>query len=90
MYGSSFCIRTRNPLASSNIPIDALVNPLPIELTTPPVTNMCLVMTSFQQPPSALIPQDTGIVTILVCPDKCPYTHLLLSFPFYPPMTLAR
>src|SRR5438094_683136 len=44
MYGSSFCIRTFSPLPSSSIPIDALVSPLPNELTTPPVTKMNLVI----------------------------------------------
>ena len=44
MYGSSFCIRTRRPRCSSSMPIEALVSPLPSELTTPPVTKMCLVM----------------------------------------------
>ena len=37
-------IRTDRPLRSSSMPIDALVSPLPSELTTPPVTKMCLVM----------------------------------------------
>ncbi len=32
------------PRRSSSIPIDAEVSPLPRELTTPPVTKMCLVM----------------------------------------------
>ena len=44
MYGSSFCIRTERPRFSSSMPIDALVSPLPSELTTPPVTKMCLAM----------------------------------------------
>src|SRR5688572_14396612 len=44
MYGSSFCIRTRKPRRSRSMPIDALVSPLPRELTTPPVTKMCLVI----------------------------------------------
>ncbi len=41
MYGSSFCIRTERPRFSSSMPIDALVSPLPSELTTPPVTKIC-------------------------------------------------
>src|SRR5690348_4706264 len=45
IYGSSFCMRTRRPRFSSNRPIAAAVSPLPSELTTPPVTKMCLVMT---------------------------------------------
>src|SRR5262245_18638754 len=44
MYGSSFCIRTDRPRFSSSMPIEALVRPLPSELTTPPVTKMYLVM----------------------------------------------
>ena len=44
MYGSSFCIRTLSPRFSSSMPIEALVKPLPSELTTPPVTKMCFVM----------------------------------------------
>src|SRR6056297_1977496 len=44
MYGSNFCMRTRRPRCSSSIPIEALVSPLPKELTTPPVTKMCFVM----------------------------------------------
>src|SRR5215471_1957772 len=43
MYGSNFCSRTRRPRCSSNMPIDAQVRPLPRELTTPPVTKICLV-----------------------------------------------
>ena len=38
IYGSSFCMRTRSPRCSNNMPIEALVSPLPSELTTPPVT----------------------------------------------------
>src|SRR5262249_7526873 len=33
----------RRPRCSSNMPIEAEVSPLPRELTTPPVTKMCLV-----------------------------------------------
>src|SRR4029077_7913565 len=44
MYGSSFCMRTDSPRRSSNMPIEALVRPLPSELTTPPVTKICLVI----------------------------------------------
>lgn len=44
MYGSNFCMRTRRPRRSNNMPIEALVSPLPSELTTPPVTKMCFVM----------------------------------------------
>src|SRR5271154_6786915 len=44
MYGSSFCIRTLRPRCSSSMPIEALVSPLPSELTTPPVTKICLVI----------------------------------------------
>src|ERR1051326_3788589 len=44
MYGSNFCSRTRRPRRSSNNPIEALVIPLPRELTTPPVTKMCLAI----------------------------------------------
>src|SRR4051812_41677537 len=43
MYGSSFMCVTRSPRASINAPIDADVSPLPIEETTPPVTNTNLV-----------------------------------------------
>src|SRR5579883_463441 len=43
-YGSSFCSLTRNPLFSNNMPIEAEVSPLPSELTTPPVTKMCLLI----------------------------------------------
>src|SRR4051812_28649315 len=41
-YGSNFCRRTRRPRCSSNMPTEALVKPLPRELTTPPVTKICL------------------------------------------------
>src|SRR5262249_2238430 len=44
MYGSNFCRRTRRPRRSRSMPIEALVSPLPSELTTPPVTKMCLGM----------------------------------------------
>src|SRR5947209_19770599 len=44
MYGSNFCRRTRSPRCSSSIPIEAQVSPLPSELTTPPVTKICLAM----------------------------------------------
>src|SRR5688572_17730009 len=37
-------MRTRSPRCSSNMPIEALVRPFPSELTTPPVTKMCLVI----------------------------------------------
>src|SRR5687767_1240952 len=47
MYGSNFCSRTRRPRCSSNMPIDAQVRPLPSELTTPPVTKMCLATLCF-------------------------------------------
>src|SRR5262249_21864423 len=43
MYGSNFCSRTRRPLCSRSMPMEAQVSPLPRELTTPPVTKMCLV-----------------------------------------------
>src|SRR4051812_27337568 len=43
MYGSSFMCVTCSPRASINAPIDADVSPLPIEETTPPVTNTNLV-----------------------------------------------
>src|SRR6516162_5931115 len=46
MYGSNFCSRTRSPRCSSSMPIDAQVSPLPRELTTPPVTKMCLAIAS--------------------------------------------
>ena len=46
MYGSNFWSRTRSPRCSSSMPIDAQVNPLPSELTTPPVTKMCLAIAS--------------------------------------------
>src|SRR3954447_1330970 len=45
MYGSNFWSRTRSPRCSNSMPIDAQVNPLPSELTTPPVTKMCLAIT---------------------------------------------
>src|SRR5436189_6482620 len=44
MYGSNFCSRMRRPRCSSNMPIEAQVSPLPRELTTPPVTKMCLAI----------------------------------------------
>src|SRR5690349_2090269 len=44
MYGSSFCIRTRRPRRSSSRPMDADVSPFPSELTTPPVTKICLLI----------------------------------------------
>ena len=44
MYGSNFCSRTRRPRCSSSMPIEAQVSPLPSELTTPPVTKICLAM----------------------------------------------
>ena len=34
----------RRPRCSSSMPIEALVSPLPSELTTPPVTKICLVI----------------------------------------------
>ena len=37
-------MRTGSPRCSSNMPIEALVSPLPSELTTPPVTKMCLLI----------------------------------------------
>ena len=37
-------VRTDKPRCSSNMPIEALVRPLPSELTTPPVTNICFVI----------------------------------------------
>src|SRR5580700_381362 len=43
MYGSSLTCVTRSPRASSKAPIDALASPLPMEETTPPVTNTYLV-----------------------------------------------
>src|SRR3974390_902968 len=43
MYGSSFTCVTRRPRASSSAPTDAQASPLPIEETTPPVTNTYLV-----------------------------------------------
>src|SRR5438128_3267268 len=44
MYGSNFCSRTVSPRRSSSMPMEAAVRPLPNELTTPPVTKMCLAM----------------------------------------------
>src|SRR5580693_699683 len=43
MYGSSFTCVTRRPRASRSAPTDALASPLPIDETTPPVTNTNLV-----------------------------------------------
>src|SRR5580704_16822751 len=43
MYGSSLTCVTRSPRASSNAPTEALASPLPIDETTPPVTNTYLV-----------------------------------------------
>ena len=43
MYGSSFCIVTRNPRVFSNRPNDDAVIPFPSEEATPPVTKTCLV-----------------------------------------------
>src|SRR6187455_2004035 len=50
MYGSSFCIRKFRPRPSSNMPMEALVRPLPRELTTPPVTKMNLVIEKDSNP----------------------------------------
>src|SRR6478735_8373323 len=46
-YGSSFCIVTRSPRATSRLPREEAVNPLPSEEATPPVTKMCLVSLPF-------------------------------------------
>src|SRR5262245_3578582 len=42
IYGSNFWSRTRKPRCSRSMPMDAQVSPLPRELTTPPVTKICL------------------------------------------------
>src|SRR4051812_44278233 len=42
IYGSNFCSRTRRPRCSRSMPTEAQVSPLPSELTTPPVTKICL------------------------------------------------
>ena len=44
MYGSSFCIRTAQAALFEQHADRALVSPLPSELTTPPVTKICLAM----------------------------------------------
>src|ERR1700712_5693680 len=44
MYGSSLMCVTRRPRASISAPIDAAARPLPMELTTPPVTKTNLVL----------------------------------------------
>src|SRR5688572_10455865 len=46
MYGSNFCIETFRPMLSRSIAMLEQVRPLPSELTTPPVTKMCLVTVS--------------------------------------------
>ncbi len=43
-YGSSFCMVTLSPRATNKVPRLEAVSPLPREETTPPVTNMCLVL----------------------------------------------
>src|SRR4051812_39128474 len=43
IYGSSLMCVTLRPRASISAPIDAAASPLPMELTTPPVTKMYLV-----------------------------------------------
>src|SRR4051812_4326318 len=50
MYGSSFCIVTRNPRDLSSRPRAEAVSPLPRELATPPVTKMCFVTGSHRTP----------------------------------------
>src|SRR5215469_10851657 len=67
MYGSNFCIRTRRPRCSSSMPIEALVNPFPSELTTPPVTKMNLVMNVSVYPKKA-------------ASGHSPYTKSMLAF----------
>src|SRR5271165_4994462 len=47
-YGSNFCIATLRPRFSSSVPSAAAVNPLPSELTTPPVTNMYFISNDSQ------------------------------------------
>src|SRR5687768_11498517 len=47
MYGSSLTFVTLRPRASRSAPIEAAARPLPIELTTPPVTKMYLVRRAF-------------------------------------------
>src|SRR6185295_5587175 len=44
IYGSSFIIWTLSPRASSKQPIELAASPLPRLETTPPVTNMYLVI----------------------------------------------
>ena len=44
MYGSNFCAITFNPLAFNNRPKEAAVIPFPSPDTTPPVTNINLVI----------------------------------------------
>src|SRR6185503_12227595 len=46
MYGSSFMCVTPRPRASISAPMDADVSPLPIDETTPPVTNTNFVRRS--------------------------------------------
>src|ERR1035437_5668807 len=46
-YGSSFCMVTLSPRATSKEPRLDAVRPLPKEDTTPPVTKMCLVFSVF-------------------------------------------
>src|SRR3712207_4903309 len=53
-YGSSFCIETLSPRATSRLPRLEAVRPLPSEEATPPVTNRCLV--SFARGPTGLQP----------------------------------
>src|SRR5829696_2408662 len=53
-YGSSFCIETRSPLATSRLPRLDAVRPLPSEEATPPVTKRCLV--SLTRGPTGLQP----------------------------------
>src|SRR5215210_474091 len=53
-YGSSFCMETRNPRATSRLPRLDAVSPLPSEEATPPVTKRCLV--SLTRGPTGLQP----------------------------------
>src|SRR5690606_6980147 len=70
MYGSSFCIRTVRPRRSSTMPTEALVRPFPSELTTPPVTKICLVISCFYTFLAMHLAEN--VVTALVPPGETP------------------
>src|SRR3712207_420553 len=70
-YGSSFCIETLRPRATSRLPRLEAVRPLPSEEATPPVTKRCLV--SFARGPTGLQPiavhQGPGFAALIAGPE---------------------